>query len=229
MAYDREYLKVNWLYEVLNSDEIASTGCNFSNAASTTFDAEAALAELVPATIGANLFGRMVTLRSNASMQTANYSNLVAVRIAAMSTAGLELAAPVLYVPTPPSLGTNADVIPQASIVLSLRSNVFGPGGNYGRMYLPHCQFAFATGEAVADPGDVSAIATAADTFIEGCNTDLNAQVTPTVSAMIMTNVSTPTQRESRRVNQIAIGDVTDTQRRRRNQIPETYTFRTIA
>ena len=92
-------------------------------------------------------------------------------------------------------------------------------------MFLPHTSFALLTNSPLADPTDVSAFATACDTFIEGCITTMNVSVAEALNAMIISHI---TGRESRAVAQIAVGNVTDTQRRRRNALPETYQFRTI-
>lgn len=226
MAYDREFIKITWIFNVEGTDEIANTSLNFSDPGFTTLDATAQLADMDMPTDGAALATRMTTLLGSANMRWADYSELVAVRAAAVGTTGLELAAPKLYTLSPTVDGAGANVLPQASIVLSLRSNVFGPGANYGRMYLPHTTWVLDTNTPKAQAADVSAFATQCDTFIEGCNTDMNASVANPVDAMIMTNV---TGRPSRRVNQIAVGDVVDTQRRRRNQLVELYQFRLIA
>ena len=226
MASDRQYLKVTWIFNIEGTDEIANTSLNFSDPGFTTLDAEVVLADLDWTVTGPAMATRMTTLLGSVNIRWADYSELAAVRVAAIGTDGLELAAPKLHTVAPTVDGTAGDVNAQSTIVLSLRSNVFGPGANFGRMYLPHTSFALLTNSPLADPTDVSAFATACDTFIEGCNTDMNVTIAAPVDAMIISGI---TGRESRRVNQIAVGNVTDTQRRRRNALPETYQFRTVA
>jgi len=225
VAADREYLKVTWMFHIEGQDEIANTSLNFSNAAVTTMDAAAVLTDLDWPTDGAALATRMTTLLTAGNLRWADYSELVAVRCAAVSTAGLELSAPLLYVLSPTVDGAFGNVNPQSTVVLSLRSNVFGPGANYGRMYLPHCMFGLMAGTPFADPIDTTNFALAADVFVEGCIDDMNFSIAEPLSAMIISQI---TGRASRAVLQIAIGNANDTQRRRRNQLNETYTYRDI-
>lgn len=226
MTADREHLKVTWVFQVGTTDEIAVTGLNYSLQAGTTFSATVALGEIVTATQGAALAARMGTLLGSANMKWGNYSFLTGVRFAAVGTDGLELAPAKFHtVPGSTHTGNDGDVIPQSSIVLSLRSNQFGPGANYGRMFLPHTSWALGIASPRAEAADVSAFANAAETFIEGCEADLNAVVTEILDTMIISQI---TGRASRGVSAIALGDIVDTQRRRRNRLPEIYTFRTI-
>jgi len=225
VASDREYLKVTWIFAIEGTDEIANTSLNFSDSDDPGLDAAATLADLDWPTDGAAMAGRMTTLLGSVNIRWADYSELVAVRVAAVGTTGLELAAPLLFTLSPTVDGTASDVNAQTTIVLSLRSNVFGPGANFGRMFLPHTSFGLLTNSPLADSADVSAFATACETFIEGCNTTMNVSVSAILRAMIISQI---TGRASREVAQIAVGNVVDTQRRRRNALPETYTFRTI-
>jgi len=225
VAADREYMKVTWIFHIEGTDEIANTSLNFSNSTITTMDAVTVLADLDWPTDGAAMAGRMTTLLGSANIRWADYSELVGVRVAAVGTTGLELATPKLYTLSPTVDGTAGDVNAQSTIVLSLRNSAFGPGAKFGRMYLPHTSFALLTNSPLADPSDVSAFATACETFIEGCETSMNASIAEVLNSMIISQI---TGRPSRAVAQIAVGNVTDTQRRRRNALPETYVFRTI-
>ena len=226
MASDRQYIKVTWIFHIEGTDEIANTSLNFSDPGALTLDAAVTLADLDWPTDGAAVATRMTTLLGSVNIRWADYSELVAVRAAAIGTDGLELAPAKVHTLVTPVDGAASDVNAQATIVMSLRSALFGVGANYGRMYLPHTSFALLTNSPLADPTDVSAFATACDTFVEGCNTDMNVSIAATLDAMIISHI---TGRASRRVNQIAVGNVTDTQRRRRNALPETYVFRTVA
>ena len=225
MAYDRGFLKVSWLFGIENTDEIAVTSLNFSDSAAVGWDPAVALGEIDITLLGPQLRNRMQTLLSSVNIKWADYSELRAVRIAGVLAAGTEIDPAKQYDDLLPVDGTAADVVPQASIVLSTRSGMSSGSANFGRMYLPHTAFAFAANKAVGDPPDISAFATAAAVFVNGCNTDLGAVVVQSIRATIMTQVVGGT---SKTINQVAIGDVVDTQRRRRNALPETYVFRAI-
>jgi len=225
VAFDRGFLKVTWGFTILNTDEIAQTSLNFTDPTDVTFNAPTALAEVNMPVVGPLLLARMNTLIASASIKWANYSRLNYVRLAAVLPTGLEFDPAKLFEDTTPAAGTQSDVPAQASIVLSTRSGQSTGNANFGRMYIPHTAWAQATNSPFGDTPDVSAFATAAQTFVTGVQTDLDAVITQSVLPTIMTQVVGGT---SKRIVQIALGNVTDTQRRRRNQLPETYQFRSI-
>lgn len=225
MAYDRGFLKVSWLFAVSNSDEIAVTSLNFSDPADVTFNSPAALAEINMPVVGPLVLARMATLMSTSAATWADYSELRAVRIAAVLATGTEFDPAKQFDDSTPAVGASDNVVPQCSIVLSTRSGSSAGSANFGRMYLPHCQLLLGNLTARSSPTLTAAMATAAQTFVSGVTSDLDAVVTQSVIPMIMTQVAGGT---SKRIIQIAIGDVNDTQRRRRNQLPELYTFRSI-
>lgn len=225
MAYDRGFLKVSWLFAITNTDEIAVTSLNFSDAAAVGYDPVAALAQIDITLLGPQLAVRMQTLLSIAALKFADFGELRAVRIAAVLEAGTEFDPAKQWDDDTPFVGNDAEVLPQSSIVLSTRSGSSAGSANFGRMYLPYTKFVSNSPFAKGNPIDVNNVAIAAAVFVNGCNTDLDAVVTQTAKATIMTQKVGAT---SKTINQIAIGDVVDTQRRRRNQLPEVYVFKTI-
>lgn len=222
MAYDQEFLRVTFGFTVLNSLEIAQTGVNLSGPDDPIWDSAEALAEIDIAVVGPLLLARLTTLMTNANMRWADYSRLNYVRIAAVNIDTTEDDPALLFEDSTPAAGATAQVIPQASLVLSLRSGLTTGSANFGRMYLPHTEPNLQASSPFVATATTSALATAAATFINGVNTDVNAVTTQEATAMIMTQV---TGGISKKVNQVAIGNVIDTQRRRRNQLPETYSF----
>lgn len=225
MAYDRGFLKVSWLFAIKNSDEIAVTSLNFTNVAPGTFNPAEALDEIDISLVGLQLYSRMAVLLVGTSIKWADYSELRAVRIAAVLEAGPEVDPAKQYDESTVTEGNDADVLPQSSIVLSMRSGSSAGSGNFGRMYLPHTAFSLMTDIPRAAPGSVASFVSSCGTFVNGCNTDLNGAVTQPLRAAIMTQV---VGGFAKNITQIAVGDVVDTQRRRRNQLPENYTFGTI-
>lgn len=225
MAYDRGFLKVSWLFTILNTDEIAVTSLNLSTPDDPTFNEAAAIAEINMPVLGPLLGARMATLLTNAAVFWADYSRLVAVRIAGVDTTGVEFDPAKLWEDTTPAAGDNNQIIPQASVVVSLRSGSSVGSGNFGRMYLPHTELQLAANAPRSSTGFTDAFVIAAQTFLAGVQTDIDSAITAAVNPMIMTQVVGGT---SKRVNQVAIGDVVDTQRRRRNQLPEVYSFATV-
>lgn len=228
MASDRQYLRVSWLFSISGTEEIANTSLNYSLQTGTSFDALTAFGEVNWPVIGENMGQLMGTFLSTSAVKWADYAELNAIRLAPVGVDGLELAAPKIHDITGGLQGLDGDVNAQSTIVLSLRSMQVSPGANYGRMFLPYTAFTLTANSPMAVAADVSTFANDAETFIEGCEGFMNAQVTQVLNTMIISHISTPTQRESRGVASIAVGNVVDTQRRRRNKLPETYEFRSI-
>lgn len=225
MTYDRGFLRLTWRFSIINRDEIALTGLNFSTPDDPTFDPNVALGEINMPVLGPLLIARMGTLMATSPMRWADYSRLNSIRIGAVQTTGLEtIEAKEAEDITPPA-GASTEVLPQSSVVASLRSGFVTGAANFGRMFLPHSALPLATGTPETSSTVTGTVATAFQTFVSGVKTDLDAAVTAAVDPMIMTQVVGGT---SKRVASIAVGDVNDTQRRRRNQLPEEYTFRSI-
>lgn len=118
---------------------------------------------------------------------------------------------------------------PQCALALSLRtSQRIGPG-SHGRMYLPgFISDIGSTGHAQAT--DITNVATNFQTFVNGLNTRLASE-----SAYVIVNGRQHTLKnltvvppQAHRVTSIRVGDVIDTQRRRRDGLHEAYTFKSV-
>jgi alkaline phosphatase len=226
VPYDQEFLKVTWGFKLLTTDEIAQTSLNFSDSTSPTYDAFTALASIDIAVLGPLLITRMSTLMSTSALHWANYSTLNYVRVAGVLMSAAEIDPAKVYDDATPAQGTGTNVPPQCTLVASTRSGLSSGVANFGRMYLPHTLPALEGALPTTSAANTAAIAAAFATFVNGCNTDIQANDgTQTSEAMIMTQV---TGGFSKKIAQVAVGNVIDTQRRRRNQLAETYAFATI-
>lgn len=116
---------------------------------------------------------------------------------------------------------------PQISLVASLRATAIHGLATHGRMYLPGIATAMDTTTAKMPSSQQGTLATAFQTFINGINTD--APVGEVVS-LCSKGRTTPTVLPgvSQAVTHVEIGDVFDTQRRRRNGLTEAYVNKTI-
>lgn len=226
MPYDQEFLKVTWGFSIVNTPEEAQTGLNFSSPSSPTYDAFTALAAIDMDVLGPLLITRMTTLINGAGVHFADYGRLNTVRVAGVLMSGAEIDPPKVYEDTTPAFGGNTGIPPQVSLVCSTRSGLTSGAANFGRMYLPYTEPIIEAGTPFVAAATVATIATAFATFVNGCNTDIGANDgTQTSEAMIMTQV---TGGFSKKISQVAVGNVIDTQRRRRNQLTETYSFASI-
>lgn len=220
MTYGGQFLKITFLFNIIGSDEVADTSIAYGNGFGWT-GAAAALAELSASdlnSLGTDMAGLL------AVPSWADYSHLNGVKAAAISTAGIYLAEPLLSDDVD-FTGTNTQVVPQCSAVVSLRSGLSIGKGNFGRMYLPHTRMNLATGFPITGSGTRDAIVAAAVTAVNSWTTTLNAAITPSVVPLIMSQAAgTPTKV----VTELRVGGVNDTQRRRRNQLGEVYSIASL-
>jgi hypothetical protein len=222
MSYDRQFLKIDWLFNVAGTTEVALTGLHVSSTAGWT-GAAAALGELTTTAMG-NVQARMAVLLANTNIKWASYSHLVGVKFAAVGADGHYLTDP-RTVTDGTDVGDDSDVLPQASVVVSLRSGSVLGEANYGRMYLPHTTMALGSATPYTTSGIQSAFAAAAVTFITNVAADLNGVITPAVTPMIMSSKGSGV---SKVPSEVLIGRVIDTQRRRRNKLTESYATGTL-
>lgn len=225
MAYDREFLRVQWLYIDISSEEEAVTGLSFSDVGIFS-GANAALAQLAAFTnSGQDLFGAMEALMVESFLNWANYSRLTGVKVSAIGTNGLQTTPPFEYEHATPVLGDDTATMPQLTVVGSLRSGSTFGSANFGRMFLPHTRLPLGTASSSSDTSITGPLVNDFATFVNAVKDIINTAVTPNLEPFIMSNQS---PKPSKPVLEVAIGTVTDTQRRRRESIPEIYSFATL-
>jgi len=224
MAYDRQFLSLRWGFSIKSSEEIANTGCNFSLNSLPFLTVATNLASIDISVLGPQLLGRMQSLLTGTVFTWFDWSQLRYIRIAAVGTDGHEIGDAKIYEETGTLVsGANSQTgVPQASVCVGLRSGSTTGGANYGRMYIPHTRFNTPSNLAVAATSTASSGVTVFKTFLSGVKTDLDAQMVTDLVPFVM---SSKVGQASKPVAQIAIGCVTDTQRRRRNRLEETYQF----
>lgn len=123
----------------------------------------------------------------------------------------------------------------QISLAATLQSsNVRGLAAK-GRMFLPGVNINLTAG-GKADPTQLGQVSTALGTFLSSINTDvdipykvINASFGHKITPAIPGDPITYTPGQNKLVEWVKIGDVFDTQRRRRNALTETYTTTNVA
>lgn len=124
--------------------------------------------------------------------------------------------------------GTGTENRPgQIALAVTLQSAADGPTGR-GRFFVPIPSAVMNSGGRVSSAA-VGTIADAVKTFIDGVNTDVAALTT---SEVVVASGGSPARSippALRPVTSILVGDVLDTQRRRRNAMVEAYTERALA
>lgn len=146
------------------------------------------------------------------------------VKLATLNTDGSTKAGEVSYFyPSVPFAGGGGGVAfpPQVSLVASLRSDTPRGLASKGRMYLPGVNVGVGNGGKLAG-STVSALCDVLADFF----TAVNGSIDATGSVILASEGSKPplvAPGISRMVTQVRVGDVYDTQRRRRNELVETY------
>ena len=132
---------------------------------------------------------------------------------------------------TTPISGTSTDsgiMPPQCSLAATMISAKARGFGSKGRMYLPGINAPLlATGKISS--GTVLPIATKLKEFFDAVNAHADVPLPVTLNATASTNPTSTHDAEMWAVTGVKVGDVYDTQRRRRNQLVETYQLANLA
>lgn len=121
---------------------------------------------------------------------------------------------------TTPAAGTGSLFLPlQAAIVTSIRSDVPGGSGR-GRIYWPALGVTLSAAGRLATPS-AGVFITDMKTYLAGIRTDL-ATAFPTIGFDLA--IRSRTTHTTPHAVRLQVGDVVDTQRRRRDAQPESYT-----
>jgi hypothetical protein len=92
-------------------------------------------------------------------------------------------------------------------------------------MYLPHCSVTRVTATPFMNGTNIGGVRTAAVAFLDGVNNIMNTGADPSLIS-IMSSKGTGT---TKGVTTVAVGNVLDTQRRRRNRLTENYTSGSVS
>lgn len=221
MTYNTQALILKFLFSVHSTDEVAETQLTLTSVSE--IDAVAALSHWNTTDLD-DLMSLYYTLAAAGNWRWADYSHLTGAKMAAVDHANHYLAEPLVKATTETYVGSFAHVPAQASTVLSLRSGQHLGVANYGRMYLPHTSWTLGTTSAYATSATTDSAAAVGVTFIEAVNAISHAKTIPTLVSIRSKKGTGSTKT----VLDVAIGNVTDTQQRRRRQLPESYSHGAI-
>lgn len=219
MAYSGQFLKLTWEWSVLGTDEIANTSLNFTTSPGWS-GASGQLTALGAGSHLTNIYAMMQSLVTN--LGQADYSVLHAVKAAAIGTDGTYIAEPIVYEQLSPTAGEATQVPAQVTICASLRSGFTIGGGNYGRMYIPHCLPGMTAGSPYLNAANMADLAGLIKTFVNDVSDEVNVAGPSVVFPAIMSNKGSGTGKQ---IIQVGTGRVPDTQRRRRNRLDDTATL----
>lgn len=125
---------------------------------------------------------------------------------------------------TVPASGTGAPALPfQNAVVISLRTDTPGASGR-GRLYWPALNAAVGTTGRMTTPTSAAMVADA-KTYLMGMASDL---ATSFIGITFTPAVRSRLTKTTPHITRIQVGNVIDTQRRRRDTLPESYSSATI-
>lgn len=173
------------------------------------------------------LNGAIATWHGNAQVATSSYCFLSWARAASLDPDGHYTAEPVVAQRT--KLGGGAASVlqsaPQVALCVTLSSGLTLGHANHGRFYSPWNE-AQLDGDGKIPTANLPAILTAAQALVNGINTWSHSALSAGCAIYVLSKIAGGT---SRRVAQVRIGSVKDTQQRRRRQLDETYVTASIS
>jgi hypothetical protein len=240
VSFDRPYTYVSWGGRIggIGSPEIWQCGIKLANVGPTGGGGGVgALTTPGRPDIDAleDFYALAATMHTTAGICSGAW--LTWARAASVGTNGLETGGdPVIYegTATAGSVGTYDSGLtvsaasPQDALCVTLWSGQTTGSANYGRFYLPWFAGPIDTTTGVMSSVTCGNIAAAVHTFLDSVNDWADALAgTPDVAIMGQESgagVENPKPALTKRCNVVRIGNVKDTQRRRRNRLAEAYT-----
>lgn len=215
MAYVAQQVRVTLGFIIPGTAEIAETGFSISDLP--TFDAASFCS------LGASVAGDIVTAYSSNGCQTlmASYGRLTSVKMSPLGLDGRLVAEPVA-VSASVNGGTTAAQPLQITTALTMWSGATIGDANYGRMYLPYATIPYtSTNSYLYLQSQCAALATTWQGFFSDVKTA--AQSVSGFSGCDIYIMSRKGSGSQKPLYALRVGNVPDTQRRRRNRVPETY------
>lgn len=221
MAYAHNFIKVTNTFSLIGTDEIGSFGFHMGK---TNADLSLTQYNLIGAEINDIAQACLDFWNTNANDIPSGWG-LSSTKIALIGTNGKyqEFSSAYEFIHETPVPGpTPVASAPQLSAVVTVNSIRPRDPGRYNRFYVP-------TTAASNGPYKIQPTATAslADTTVTMLN-EISDVMTGTGTEVIPLVVSASGAGSASPVIAVRVGDVIDTQRRRRNKLPETYTVRSL-
>lgn len=221
MSYDRQHVLMTWGGPLATTEQWS---CGVRFAALPNGD-PAPPADVTPAEFLLlsnqldEVWARLVTWfqSGNTGAAVGALAQLSWCKLALIGEDGDYAAEPAAYETTPINPPVTTQLPPQCAYVVSLRSGLSLGRANHGRFYVPTPTWAPGQNGGLATEVQATAARTAAKTMLRGVEADLQVQLT-SIRLAIMSNLGLG---QTKLVQEIGVGRVVDTQRRRRNKLNE--------
>lgn len=221
MAYDRQHMYLTWGGRIGSdaaSPEVWQCGVHLASSSAVGTPALPPLADLE------DLYDdTILPYHAHASTAISAGAILMWAKAAALDVDGEYLADPVFYegTDTPGGGSSDSSGAPQQALAVTLWSGGTFGTANYGRYYLPWSSATVLVATGRIDSTVLAGILTQTDNFLTEINTWAGGRFSTGTGAI--RNMSSVGLGTTKAVTTIRLGDVKDTQRRRRNKLAEAY------
>lgn len=213
MSYEKPYIKVTFGGTLADGQDIWSCGFHVANYSTGTPSSTLALFEDNKADLATCISDFYNDERS----RTPRGAQMEWVKFALIDTDGKYLDEPILVEESSEgSLGS--PYVPQVSCVISMVSGKFRDPGKYSRFYLPTISPAGTFGYKMSDT-EAAGVMNSAKDFLVEFNSILDTA--DPLQTLLVSAVSSSGSGIQSPITKVRVGEVLDTQRRRRNSIPE--------
>ena len=219
MAYPYDFIKFTFGGQLAGNNEIWTCGFHIGNSDTDVTAGQFLAFEDDLAALGA-LVRAYIT---DTDMRIPSGASVQWIKLALIGKDGKYVREPLEYIlPTAGSGGSTSGYVPQASTVVTLVSAKFKDPGKYNRFYLPAAA-PNTPGAYRLTAGQIAAMSARSAEFLADVNA-ITFAIDPLLSIEVVSqNVNMYYSAYAARV-----GDVLDTQRRRRNKIAENYSDSSI-
>lgn len=222
MAYNNPFIKFTFGGTTANGNEIWSCGLSIGQRGSIPPDPIDWFNNM--ATKITTLSGKVTTLVGTSTSLVPDTTKVLWVKMALIGLDGKYMTEAVEVAVNQAGLASRA-YNPAAALVVTLDSGKWKDPGKYNRYYLPTVGPA-TTSTYQLSTGEQSDFLAVNRTFIKALNTELAIAISGQTGIVAVTSPSGPGYDDS--VTSIKVGRVVDSQRRRRNKLPESYATATI-
>lgn len=215
MAYPYSFIKLTFGGDLQDTDEVWTCGFHIGRESANTTQSDLENIGSLQITAMAD---SIKTFFTHPQTRVPSKYRLQWVKMAAIGTNGKYLGAPVEYYYTTPGVGSSVSgFVPQNSSVFTIVSDKFKDPGKYNRFYLPAAT-PLGAGNFKLTAAQTQDMATRLAVLLN----DINIALTVELSGIAVRVVS---QKSGiyRSIDHARVGDIIDTQRRRRNALREEY------
>jgi len=222
-------LRITWLFDIKNSEEVAVTGVSATEPGWTDTACETTFNALTNFHLDALDNAMLAFLTAaNQGLAMAHWGRYTGVKVAAIGADGKYITDPILKMRDVPQIGTQLGPLPQTTVCLSLRAlTSIGPATK-GRMYIPYSTV-ISWDDTIAPrmlPAYAQNIANRGAELIGSVNNaleDVPVGRSAACSILQTTPAGSTKPPVSQLIHDVLVGDIVDTQRKRRNRLQEIY------